>query len=378
MAAVESQKPLRVLIAGGGVAALETALALHELVPGGTDVTILAPGSEFFYRPMSVREPFAFAAAEQYPLAALARDAGAELISDELARVDPAARTVHTSAGAALEYDELVLAVGAHVEPHYEHALTIDDRHLDATMHGLIQDIELGYLGSLAFVAPPRMAWPLPLYELALMTANRAADMQVSPSITIATPEDSPLAIFGLQASQGVAELLADAAIRVIGSAYVDIPRAGEIVISPGEERLRVDRVIALPELYGPSIEGIPAGENGFVRVDPHGRVYETEHIYAAGDLTDFAVKHGGIAAEQADAAAESIALIAGADIQPEPFVPIIRGMLLTGTEPRYLSANITGGHGASSTISDVPSWSPPRKIAARYLAAYLDSHPVL
>ena len=76
---------------------------------------------------------------------------------------------------------------------------------MDETLHGLIQDIEGGYVDSLAFVAPGRMAWPLPLYELALMTAGRAYDMNVELATTIVTPEDSPLAIFGSAASDAVA-----------------------------------------------------------------------------------------------------------------------------------------------------------------------------
>jgi len=47
--------------------------------------------------------------------------------------------------------------------------------------------------------------------------------------------------------------------------------------------------------------------------------------------------------------------------------------MLLTGGKPRYLSARITGGQGFSSQIADTPTWSPPSKIASRYLAPYLE-----
>jgi hypothetical protein len=47
--------------------------------------------------------------------------------------------------------------------------------------------------------------------------------------------------------------------------------------------------------------------------------------------------------------------------------------MLLTAGKPLYLTAHITGGHGFSSEITDTPTWSPPSKIAARYLAPYLD-----
>ncbi len=97
--------------------------------------------------------------------------------------------------------------------------------------------------------------------------------------------------------------------------------------------------------------------------------------MYAAGDATDFAVKHGGIAAQQADTAAEAIAALAGAPIEPTKFHPVIHAILLGGERPLYLSAHITGGHGSSSEISDTPTWSPPTKIAAKYLAPYLESH---
>jgi hypothetical protein len=52
----------------------------------------------------------------------------------------------------------------------------------------------------------------------------------------------------------------------------------------------------------------------------------------------------------------------------------VIHGILLTADAPRYLTARITGGHGFSSEISDTPTWSPPFKIAARYLAPQLDA----
>ena len=365
---------LRVIVAGGGVAALETALALRELAPDRTDVTVIAPNAEFVYRPMAVREPFAYGAARRYPLPSVVNDAGAQLVSDELAWIDPAGQIVHTKAGEELSYDALVLALGAKAIPLYRHAITIDDRRLDETLHGLIQDIEGGYISSLAFVAPGRMPWQLPLYEIALMTAGRAYDMSIELDVTIITPEDSPLAIFGLGASNGVGKLLERAHIETINSAYAEIPNSREVVINPGDRRLHVDRVIALPELYGPSIRGIPLAEHGFIRVNPYGQVPDVGPVYAAGDATDFAIKHGGLGSQQADAAAESIAALAGAPVTPQPFNPVIHGMLLTDAKPVYLTAHIAGGQGFSSEITDSPTWSPPTKIAAKYLAPYLDT----
>lgn len=363
---------VNVVIAGGGVAALETALALADLAPDRTDVTVIAPNSEFVYRPMVVREPFAYGAAHRYPLESILHDAGATLLCGELGWIDPATRTIHTKADEAIEYDALVLALGATVTKRYPHALTIDDHDLAQTMHGLIQDVEGGYVHKLAFVAPGRMAWPLPLYELALMTAGRAYDMGIELQTTIVTPEDSPLAIFGSSASSTVAELLARAHVDTINSAYAQVPSSREVVINPGDQRLEVDRVIALPELYGPAVRGIPLGENGFIRVDPHCRVPDVERIYAAGDATDFPIKQGGIGSQQADAAAQSIAALAGAPVTPERFDPTIQGMLLTSGKPQYLTAHITGGHGFSSEITDTPTSPPPSKITAKYLAPYL------
>lgn len=364
---------LRVIVAGGGVAALETVIALAQLAPDHTDVTLLAPDTEFYYRPLSVREPFAYGRANRYSLQQIAEDARAKLLSDELGWVDPDSRTVHTKAGEELEYDALVLALGARPSERYKHAMTIDDRRLDDLLHGLILDVEGEYVHSLAFVAPGRMAWPLPLYELALMTAGRAYDMGIALETTIVTPEDSPLGIFGASASEAVAALLEEAHIRVIESAYAEVPNAREVAINPGDHHLKVDRVIALPELYGPCVRGIPLGEHGFIRVDQHGSVHDAGPVYAAGDATDFPIKHGGLASQQADAVAHSIAALAGADVKPEPFRPVIRGMLLTAEKPLYLTARITGGQGFSSEVTDAPTWSPPSKIASRYLAPYLD-----
>jgi sulfide:quinone oxidoreductase len=370
---MSAEHPFRVVIAGGGIAALETALALSDLAGERVTVQLVAPNAEFSYRAMSVREPFAYGAASRYARAEIAGDLGFELIVDSFAWVDSEKQIAHTQDGAELAYDALVLAVGARTRPVFAHALTIDDRRMDELLHGIVEDVEAGYVRSLAFVAPDPMGWPLPIYELALMTARRAYDANMQVEITVITPEARPLAIFGDQASQAVAKLLQDSGIVRINSATAEVPRAGNVVINPGERRLQVDRVIALPQLFGPAVRGVPGNEHGFIPVDTYGQVRGVSCVYAAGDATDFAIKHGGIAAQQADTVAQSIAALAGAPVTPAAFQPEIHGTLLTGGKPVYLTARITGGHGFSSQITDQPTWTPPVKIAARYLAPYLD-----
>jgi len=178
---------------------------------------------------------------------------------------------------------------------------------------------------------------------------------------------------FGAEVSDGVAALLEKANIRTITSAYAEMPASGEVVVNPGDRRLHAKRVIALPELYGPSVRGLPVSEHGFIRVDRFGRVPSCGAVFAAGDATDFAVKQGGVGSQQADVAAESIAALAGAPVEPKSFKPVLQGILLTNERPRYLSAHITGGHGFSSHFSETPLEGPAHKIEAKYLAPYLD-----
>ena len=372
-----SGPPCRVLIAGGGVAALEAALALRELAGDRVSTSLLAPEPRFVYRPLRVREPFGYVRAKTYPLQEIAQDIDAELIPDAFQRLDDDRSVVHTEGGAELEYDALLLAIGAHLGPAFTHGLSIDDRQLDDQLHGLVRNVEDGDVRSIAFIAPSPMPWPLPLYELALMTAGRAHEVGAQLAVTLVTPEDAPLAVFGPAASDAVSKLLEIRGIETILSHRGDVAEPGTVTIQPGHRTLHVDRVVALPRLSGPSTPGVPDSiYAGFIPIDSHCRVPELERVWAAGDATEFPVKHGGIASQQADTAAEGIAKLAGASVDVEPFRPELYAVLLGGDKPLYLGARlrVTGAHASNSEASETPTWSSSAKIAARYLAPYLES----
>jgi sulfide:quinone oxidoreductase len=364
--------PLRVLIAGGGVAALETMIALRDLAGQRVTITLLAPDEDFVYMPMSVEEPFAKAAPSSRPLAAIAGDFDAELRHDTLGWVAPRQRAAFTTAGAEIEYDALVLTLGARRERPFDHVTTFTGREDAERVHGLVQDVEEGYSNGIIFVVPPGVTWPLPLYELALMLAARSAEMGVEPTLTFVTPEESPLAVFGTDASAGVGAMLNDAGITVVTSGYASVQGANTVIVRPSGDVLTADRIVTVPTLHGTAPRGIPADADGFIPTDGHGRLNGVPDIYAAGDGTTFPVKQGGIATQQADAIAELIAKRAGASLEPRSFRPVMRSMLLTGGKPVFLRGEVSRGRDGISEVSDHPLWWPPTKIAGRYLAPYL------
>lgn len=364
-------QPLDVLIAGGGVAALETMMALHALAGDRVSITLLAPEQHFHYRPMAVAEPFTIAHARRIELARLAEDFDAEVVTGALAAVEADEHRIVTRAGSRIGYDVLVIASGTRIRPSLDGAVTIDDRNLGGALRGLVQDVEEGYVEEIAFVAPPQAGWLLPLYELALMTAHRAYDMSIDVKIAIVTPEGAPLGMFGAGISDELTRLLRRAGIVFHGSSCAELAH-GELTLRPSGARMRPGRVVALPYLEGPQLSGIACDPHGFIPVGERGEVNGVADVYAAGDATWYPIKHGGIAAQQADIVAATIAAHAGAGRLPEGLRPVVRGMLLTGRETVYMEAELVGDGEFRSSVSDVCSWDPPTKIAARHLGSYL------
>jgi sulfide:quinone oxidoreductase len=369
-------EPRRIVIAGGGVAALEALMALHDLGEAQFDLTLVAPGEDFVLRAMSVAVPFSAGHVTRVPLGDVSDEFGATRHRAGVVSVDADARRVLCSDGTELDYDVLVLATGAVSRPAYANALTFSDDD-PAALGGLLRDIEQGACASLALVVPPSGSWSLPVYELALLIARHAYSAGVELPMHVVTPEPAPLQIFGPAASSAIAELLADRGITLHVGSYASIERGGRLTLTPGHRRLTVARVVALPVVDGRMIPGVPSDEHGFVPTDDHGRVIGCDAVYAVGDGADFPVKQGGLATQQADAAARHIAAQAGAAVAPTPFRPVMRGLLLTGAEPRYLRNAGAGGAG-EGRISDETLWWPPAKVVGHYLAPWLARHATI
>lgn len=364
----------RALIIGGGVGGVEAMVALHDLCGDRVEIAVHAPRREFLYRPLAVAEPFGVGEVLKFDLQQLTERCGASLSLDSIVSVDTDGQRVTTHDGAEVEYDYLVVACGARMLWTVPGAATfwgVSDE--DASVD-VVRELQAGALRKVVFTMPAGCGWPLPIYELALLAAAhlKGAD-NPSAELRIVTPEEAPLQVFGVRASEQMAQLLAERGVETVTGASPVKFENGQLDVVPGES-IEADAVISAPRFQGRKIEGLPHDEDDFIPVDEHSLVRDHQNVFAVGDVTDFPVKQGGIATQQADGAAEVIAAQIGGQLEPQPFEPILRAVLLTGEEPKYLYGRLSGGHGETSTFSDDPPWRDEGKIVGKYLAPFLAS----
>jgi sulfide:quinone oxidoreductase len=363
MTAERPPHPLRVVIAGGGIAALEALLALSADAGSLVDTTLVADADAFSYRSLQVGEPFGLGHPSRYPLAELVEGADARFVRARVTGVRPERHELVLEDGDPIGYDVLLLALGARSVPAFDHGTVFEPKSYDE----VLGDLRDNLAADVTVVVPDGVLWSLPAYELALMTA--AWGQPGGASVRIVTGEESPLAIFGREASDAVAARLAAAGVSVTTCAVPDVPQDG--LVHTGVHWLATSRVVSLPVPVGPRLTGVPCTQAGYLDCDQHGRLRSVPDVWAAGDGTAQPVKQGGLAAQQADAAAADIARRAGASTRPRPFRPVLRGLLRTESGPLYLRRSLVGQDSAP-TVSAEPLWWPPSKVASRRLTAHL------
>jgi sulfide:quinone oxidoreductase len=349
----------RILVAGGGPAAVEGVLALRHLWSEAR-IELVAPVDEFVYRPLAIAEAFGDDPPQRFDLTEIAAAAGASLRHDAVTAVEHEARAAITAAGERLEFDAMMIAIGARPVEALAGTTTFWGDGGDPAFVRELRALERGTNAELVFAVPHRVRWGLPLYELALQTADHLAEHGVAARLTIVTPEPEPLAVFSGDVSKELERMLKERGIGLRLSTDPVKYLAGA----------RGTRVIALPRLVGPGLPDLPVDDHGFLPTDDYGRVLDAPGFYAAGDVTDSPIKQGGLGTQQADAAASVIAADLGAGVEPEPFAPVLRGRVFTEGEPRFLRRDLATGRG--SEFDRAPLWWPGAKIFGRHLAPFL------
>lgn len=364
----------RVAICGGGVAAIEALLGIRALLGLAPHVDLIAPNRRFVYEPLTVAEPFGMDHATRFELAAVADEYRAQLHIASLQTVHARTKHITLSRGVRLPYDALIVAVGARPCAWLPGALHFTGAADVSSLRAVLGQLESDEVSRIAFAAPQELGWTLPTYELALLTAAWIAERHLTGiELTIVTPEQQPLAIFGPTASRAMQDVLSDRGIRLHAGSIAKAVLTGVVRLASGDT-LEADQVVALPQLRGPSVTGLPADDDGFIEIDDYARVIGLDDVYAAGDGTAFPIKQGGVATQQADTAVETMAARLGAGMKPSALRPVLRGAVLTGIAPTYLRATFMDEPDSQGELAADPLWWPPTKIAGRHLGPYLDA----
>ena len=241
----------RVLIAGGGVAALEAALALQDHAADRVAVELLAPEPHFWYRPASVAAPFELGTVTHFELDGLTRQIGASFTLGALTGIDEWRHVAYTSRNTQIPYEMLLVACGALPFPAVPGALTFRGPADIELIEHLLEEIVGGEVHSVAFVIPWGAVWSLPAYELALLTATHLRERGVKDvDLTLVTPEAEPLELFGPPASAATQALLDERGVHFQARAHAGQFADGELELIPTGS-VSVDRVVALPRLQG-------------------------------------------------------------------------------------------------------------------------------
>jgi sulfide:quinone oxidoreductase len=390
-----------VCVIGAGTAGLEGILAARAELGAEAELRLIAPESEFRYRPMSSSSLFRPAREGGLAIGDLAAQAGARWVADRADVVDEAERGVLTRDGDTVDFDFLLVAAGARFRPAVRQGHVwergADPSFLDQT----ILAIAAGEVRSVAVAVPRGARWPLPAYELALVLAWSASGSDAR--VTLITAEEQPLAALGREATDAVTRELGEAGVETIaGVELVDEPsqdrRAGErakVILMPEEPaaeadaligkptdpaRVRLgsgsavefDRLISLPTVRGPFIAGVATDAAGFVEVDQTLSVCGSKRVWAAGGCIASALEVSALGARQADAAIAAIAIASngsnGAGAGTPPTAPDLIGVLMTGLRDQWLAENPVGTPQPSTRCM----WWPPGRAVGHTLAQHI------
>lgn len=361
-----------ILVAGGGVAALEALLALHERLGASRRITLLAPSGEFRYRPLAAYGGLVPGLRTAVDLGAVAAEHDAEYRRDHLDAVRVPKSEAVTRDGTCIAYQALIVAIGAIAINPFPGAVTLGLPRQEAAFEALVERVRVGAVQRVVIVVPPHLSWTLPAYETALML--RHASGLPSMRVTVTTPESAPMDEFGPEIADAIADRLRDRNVELCPLTVPETIAEDELWV-PSLGLTPVDAVVVLARPAGPLVAGLPHDALGFIPVDGTGRVAGAPGVWAAGDATTQATKQGGFALQQVDAVCDDVAAtLTGERPRDEGAAGaplVMRAALLDGDHVLYLRAEQESGRWRGVASWD-PLWSPPGKVAGGRLTDYL------
>ncbi len=145
------------------------------------------------------------------------------------------------------------------------------------------------------------------------------------------------------------------------------------VTLGDPAHEITVDRVLCVPESFGPDVSGLPSAPHGFLPTGVDGRVVDSDRVWALGDATQRALKHSIITAAEADAVASSIIETLGLGEPSGASLPALHGILVDAPEQRWWDANSEHLH--DEQMASRCLWWPPEEALGAHLARWAHTH---
>lgn len=288
-------------ILGGGVGGVVAARELRARVPAGHRVVLVDRSAQHTYQPSLLWQMVGQRRPEQFrrPLSRLEQK-GIEFRHAEAEELDLDNKIVRTASG-DLEYDTLIVSLGAHLTPETvpgfdEMAFNLYDADDAARIHRALEDFSGGVIGILITALPFKC--PAAPYEAAFLTESfvRQKGIRRNVDIHLFTPEHTPMPVAPPAIGDSIADTLAARGIHYHPLfTFKELrPETREVVPSEGPSH-RVDLLIGVPPHRAPDVvrSSELLGVSGFIHVDASTLQSEHDDVLAIGDVAAIKLPNG-------------------------------------------------------------------------------------
>lgn len=339
---------MRLLLVGGGHAHLFVLRALARRRIPGLEISLLTPHDRQLYSGMLPGWIAGHYSLDELaiPLQPLAAAAGAGLVLDRLAGLDPEQRVAYTERGTALPFDRVSLATGS----------AIDTAGIEGAQHALAVRPTEEFTTTWGALAPRLAEADRPKIvvigagaagvEVALAAAHAMRAAGNGAQVKMVTG-GALLPGHGARARRLATSALMRAPVRVIDASAVRVE--GDHVELQGSTPLASDLTLLASGAAPPAwlqATGLARDDRGFLAVDDHLRSTSHEAVFGAGDLASIVgeprARSGVYAVRAGPALAENL-IRQSEGAAPCRYTPQRTALYLMATGPRHAIASWNG-----------------------------------
>lgn len=313
----------RILILGAGFGGLAAANALRKSLPAEHRVIVIDKKNWFMMGLVKlwILDGSRKLEESQTPLAGLSAR-GIEFLNDEVTRIDTAAGAVEAKEHGRIEFDYLIIALGAELVPDRIPGFVANGLNLyDPLQVPMIRERLLSMNGgkvAIAIMGMPYKCPPAP-FEASIIVSNILAKGGAKgPSeIDVYSPAPIAMPVAGPQISATVVDIISKHGIRFNPSHKLKSVSDKQLEFDNGGLK-SYDLLIGIPPHRAPEVvrnSGLTSGTD-WITIDRHTMKTSVRNVFAVGDVTE--VKVGALALPKAGIFAEEEAKVVAQQIIDE------------------------------------------------------------